>query len=163
MRASIPRDIPLSKFTSNLRPFSPPPVPEAFSVDRSEKKAGRTSKRSAAKPKSWTTTLIVTEFTTPDGETAHSLECTPFAQLPLGQKLPATMAEEPENTSQPPLQQPFLQRLRIRQIRMEEVRQEKGTMLAISVRRQRKLKMKKHKYKKLMKRTRNERRKLGKL
>jgi len=36
-------------------------------------------------------------------------------------------------------------------------------MLLISVKRQRKLKMKKHKYKKLMKRTRNLRRKLGKL
>jgi hypothetical protein len=36
-------------------------------------------------------------------------------------------------------------------------------MMAISVKRQRKLKMKKKKYKKLMKRTRNVRRKLGKL
>jgi hypothetical protein len=36
-------------------------------------------------------------------------------------------------------------------------------MEAISVKRQRKLKMKKHKYKKLMRRTRNLRRKLGKL
>jgi hypothetical protein len=138
-------------------------VPEAFSVEKSEKKAGRASKQSTAKPKSWTTTLIVTEFTTPDGETTHSLECTPFAQIPLGQKVPTAMVEEPENASQAPVQQPFLQRLRSRQIRMEEARQEKGTMLAISVKRQRKLKMKKHKYKKLMKRTRNERRKLGKL
>jgi len=39
----------------------------------------------------------------------------------------------------------------------------KPNMLLISVKRQRKLKMKKHKYKKLMKRTRNLRRKLGKL
>jgi hypothetical protein len=39
----------------------------------------------------------------------------------------------------------------------------KEEVLAISVRRQRKLKMKKHKYKKLMKRTRNLRRKLGKI
>lgn len=36
-------------------------------------------------------------------------------------------------------------------------------MEAISVKRQRKLKMKKHKYKKLMRRTRNLRRKLGKI
>jgi hypothetical protein len=36
-------------------------------------------------------------------------------------------------------------------------------MMAISVKRQRKLKMKKKKYKKLMKRTRNLRRRLGKL
>ena len=43
------------------------------------------------------------------------------------------------------------------------VERSKDEMIAISVRRQRKLKMKKHKYKKLMKRTRNLRRKLGKL
>jgi hypothetical protein len=42
----------------------------------------------------------------------------------------------------------------------EHVRQRRGGMLLISVKRQRKLKMKKHKYKKLMKRTRLLRRKL---
>lgn len=41
--------------------------------------------------------------------------------------------------------------------------EKKPSMLLISVKRQRKLKMKKHKYKKLMKRTRNLRRRLGKL
>ena len=42
----------------------------------------------------------------------------------------------------------------------EHVRRRRGGMLLISVKRQRKLKMKKHKYKKLMKRTRLLRRKL---
>ncbi|KAH3913663.1 hypothetical protein HBI56_080610 [Parastagonospora nodorum] len=42
----------------------------------------------------------------------------------------------------------------------EHVHRRRGGMLLISVKRQRKLKMKKHKYKKLMKRTRLERRKL---
>jgi hypothetical protein len=42
-------------------------------------------------------------------------------------------------------------------------RRRSGGMLLISVKRQRKLKMKKHKYKKLMKRTRLERRKLDRL
>jgi hypothetical protein len=42
----------------------------------------------------------------------------------------------------------------------ENVGRRRGGMLLISVKRQRKLKMKKHKYKKLMKRTRLERRKL---
>jgi hypothetical protein len=41
--------------------------------------------------------------------------------------------------------------------------EEANTMIALSVKRQRKLKMKKHKYKKLMKRTRNLRRRLDKL
>ena len=45
----------------------------------------------------------------------------------------------------------------------EHVRRRRGGMLLISVKRQRKLKMKKHKYKKLMKRTRLLRRKLDRL
>ena len=45
-------------------------------------------------------------------------------------------------------------------IREKDVRKERGKIHALSVKRQRKLKMKKHKYKKLMKRTRTLRRKL---
>ena len=70
--------------------------------------------------------------------------------------------------------QPFLSRMQARQLNhadrldarfgrmrlQEEV--EEGGMQAISVKRQRKLKMKKHKYKKLMKRTKNLRRRLDK-
>lgn len=51
----------------------------------------------------------------------------------------------------------FLERMAQRQVKLDEARD----MHAISVRRQRKLRMKKKKYKKLMKRTRNERRSLG--
>ena len=59
--------------------------------------------------------------------------------------------------------QPFRQRMWLRQQESAQRRQEKdGGMLLISVKRQRKLKMKKHKYKKLMRRTRNLRRRLGK-
>ncbi|KAI0467220.1 hypothetical protein F4859DRAFT_280100 [Xylaria cf. heliscus] len=50
-----------------------------------------------------------------------------------------------------------------RQIKRGHVRGQANGMLAISVKRQRKLKMKKKKYKKLMKRTRNERRKLDRV
>ena len=48
----------------------------------------------------------------------------------------------------------------ISRVRRERARHEMGKMEAISVKRQRKLKMKKHKYKKLMKKTRNLRRRL---
>ncbi|OAA73847.1 hypothetical protein ISF_00748 [Cordyceps fumosorosea ARSEF 2679] len=56
----------------------------------------------------------------------------------------------------------FVERLAQRQLRFDEARARRAgeTMEAISVKRQRKLKMKKHKYKKFMKRTRNLRRKL---
>ncbi|KAL7276151.1 hypothetical protein RUND412_000884 [Rhizina undulata] len=63
---------------------------------------------------------------------------------------------------------PFLERMMIRQRRWEESKREireqgqEEEMFAISVKRQRKLKMKKHKYKKLMKRTRNLRRRIEK-
>ncbi|KAJ2967791.1 hypothetical protein NUW58_g10365 [Xylaria curta] len=50
-----------------------------------------------------------------------------------------------------------------RQQTRQHVRGQANSMLAISVKRQRKLKMKKKKYKKLMRRTRNERRKLDRV
>lgn len=58
-------------------------------------------------------------------------------------------------------QQPFLNRLLVRHLEWAKRRRE--LWHAISVRRQRKLKMKKHKYKKLMKRTRNLRRRQDRL
>lgn len=60
------------------------------------------------------------------------------------------------------VRQPFLDRMIQRQNRNNRSRDilQRPDMLAISVKRQRKLKMKKHKYKKLMKRTRLLRRKL---
>jgi hypothetical protein len=70
------------------------------------------------------------------------------------EELPVTDMSEPGQTEHMPGTQPFLKRMGRRQ---------RETMKAISVRRQRKLKMKKKKHKKLMKRTRNLRRKLGKL
>lgn len=57
----------------------------------------------------------------------------------------------------------FLERMALRQMRFQDAQGTDGTMQAISVRRQRKLKMKKKKYKKLMKRTRNLRRKLDRV
>jgi len=68
---------------------------------------------------------------------------------------------EPRNSGR----QPFLDRMRERHESWEEGRAEKLREMwrAISVKRQRKLKMKKHKYKKLMRRTRNLRRRLDRL
>jgi Mitochondrial domain of unknown function (DUF1713) len=69
----------------------------------------------------------------------------------------------------------FLERMRQRQVRWEEFRSglfdqvikedavQRGVFWAISVKRQRKLKMKKHKYKKLMRKTRNLRRRLDRV
>lgn len=55
----------------------------------------------------------------------------------------------------------FLDRMMLRQVQYEDAQVKRGTMVAISVKRQRRLKMKKHKYKKLMKKQRHERLKHG--
>jgi len=73
--------------------------------------------------------------------------------------------ENPMEQADIEIHQPFLDRMKIRQKRYQQYREDRaekdrGTMLLISVKRQRKLKMKKHKYKKLMKKTRLLRRKL---
>ncbi|KAI1647609.1 hypothetical protein F4815DRAFT_496891 [Daldinia loculata] len=74
------------------------------------------------------------------------------------------VAHSPEVIEEPSAPKTFLERMALRQIRWrEEVRGQSPDMHAISVRRQRKLKMKKKKYKKLMKRTRNIRRKLDRV
>ncbi|KAI1774796.1 hypothetical protein F4818DRAFT_418977 [Hypoxylon cercidicola] len=74
------------------------------------------------------------------------------------------VAHSPQLVQEAPAPRTFLERMAQRQIRLrEEVRGQSPGMLAISVRRQRKLKMKKKKYKKLMKRTRNIRRKLDRV
>ncbi|KAI1392690.1 uncharacterized protein F4822DRAFT_425893 [Hypoxylon trugodes] len=71
------------------------------------------------------------------------------------------MAHSPLLIQEAPAPRTFLERMAQRQIRWREG--QNRDMLAISVRRQKKLKMKKKKYKKLMKRTRNIRRKLDRV
>jgi len=76
--------------------------------------------------------------------------------------------EEPSLGEEEQIQEPYLptnfrERMNHRQERFVEYREQRAEetgIWAISVKRQRKLKMKKHKYKKLMKRTRNLRRRL---
>ena len=82
--------------------------------------------------------------------------------LPAAQNDGASVDEIPAGRSH----QPFLERMRQRQEAWERSRGERPgqvTWRALSVRRQRKLKMKKHKYKKLMRRQRNLRRKQDRL
>jgi len=155
------------------RPFKAPPPPQPFnepaSTPAKTKKASK-PRTSSPRPKrkSWSTTIVVTEYTNPDGERTYSAESTPIVRLPVGSHGPAA---EPQPSTQTPMRQPFLERMRIRQQRWQDYRGDRSDkapwqrqdMQLISVKRQRKLKMKKHKYKKLMRRTRNLRRRLGKL
>jgi hypothetical protein len=153
-RAGVPRDIPLTKL-AEFRPFMAPPVPEPQTDSSMQKRGKRASKKDSGKVRTWTTKIEVTERRTATGQLVYSAT--------TSEPMIENIIEEPESavSRNVPMQQPFLQKMRIRQQKWEEAKRTK--MHAISVKRQRKLKMKKHKYKKLMKRTRNERRRLGKL
>ncbi|KAL6876683.1 hypothetical protein J3F83DRAFT_414175 [Trichoderma novae-zelandiae] len=121
-------------------PFRPPPLPEA----QQGAEAGRVAAEAealeeAAHHRVYKAMFTIEESTEPDGQIriiAHSPRI--------------IQDEQPRN---------FLERLALRQLRFDQARGHRD-MYAISVKRQRKLKMKKKKYKKLMKKTRNLRRKL---
>ena len=151
-----PQDIHINiqELAKKFRPFVVPPAPVPMeSVDESTLKAQRVYReRRRTTQKSYTATLTITETTHPNRRKTYKVRASPIHEEN------AALMDTP-----PPLRQPFLNRMRERQRRLEEWRENgpaKDMWRAISVKRQRKLKMKKHKYKKLMRRTRNLRRKL---
>ncbi|MCJ1329156.1 hypothetical protein MMC10_005834 [Thelotrema lepadinum] len=102
-----------------------------------------------------------------DHDSAQPAQATPAPQLDLPVAVVEEISEEAseQNAPQTEPRHPFLNRLYVKHLiregYLEKERQE--ILQAISVKRQRKLKMKKHKYKKLMKRTRNLRRRQDRL
>ncbi|KAF2452934.1 hypothetical protein BDY21DRAFT_147546 [Lineolata rhizophorae] len=131
--------------TAHGQPFQAPPVPRSRTI----RGGGRPTK------KTYSTTIVFTESRYPDGRVTVVAEPSPMKRLHKGE----------QNVVEPGVQkvqirQPFLNRMRIRQQKWLDQRNQAGEYMAISVKRQRKMKMKKHKYKKLLKRTRNLRRKL---
>lgn len=121
-------------------PFRPPPLPQADSVTPSHVAGTEVDGHyEFSAPRVYQALFTIEESSEPNGEiriVAHS---------------PRIVQEEQPRS--------FLERLAQRQLKLDEARSRRD-MHAISVKRQRKLKMKKKKYKKLMKRTRNLRRKL---
>ncbi|KAL7939523.1 hypothetical protein V8C35DRAFT_286903 [Trichoderma chlorosporum] len=121
-------------------PFRPPPLPEAQqSAEADGIAAEAETLEEAAHHRVYKAMFTIEESTEPDGQIriiAHS---------------PRIIQDEQPRS--------FLERLAVRQLRFDQTRGQRD-LYAISVKRQRKLKMKKKKYKKLMKRTRNLRRKL---
>ncbi|KAI9729452.1 MAG: hypothetical protein M1834_006833 [Cirrosporium novae-zelandiae] len=151
-------DLKLSihELSKQFRAFHPPPPPvpmdaEVLSTD------------SEPRHKSYSTVLTIHETNYPNGERTYEAHTSPIVEIQHTQE----QRDKEAPASLPG--QSFLERMRIRQEKwenfMEERSQQHGqtTWRALSVKRQRKLKMKKHKYKKLMKRTRNLRKKLDKL
>ncbi|KAF2725834.1 hypothetical protein K431DRAFT_280560 [Polychaeton citri CBS 116435] len=174
------------ELAARFTPFKAPPPPVPFlepgssspssKRQSSDKKTTQTqpqerSTRSRPKQKSYTTTVVVTESTAPDGQRTYSATSSPMVRLPDPElRRRSKSIREPAVAGRLP-QQPFLERMQRRQKatfsrwrRIEDpAGRKKISMLLISVKRQRKLKMKKHKYKKLMKRTRNLRRRLDRV
>jgi hypothetical protein len=138
---------PAHILSGKYRPFNPPPAP--VPMDTTESLAAGAEVAEAeleAQHRTYTAVLTIEESTDSNGEVTYLAHSSPLvAELP---------------SASPPTK--FLERMQIRQERYREQHQnlEENDMLAISVKRQRKLKMKKHKYKKLMRRTRNLRRRL---
>ncbi|KAL1639917.1 hypothetical protein SLS58_007505 [Diplodia intermedia] len=168
------RQVSLNDLLSQMRPFNAPPPPVPFdhtqqngasAAEAAESKEAETQQKKLQKPqkKVWKATLTVTETTDTTGRKTFSATTSPVIRMPTRSD---GAIEDPAYDEGITIRQPFLERMEIREqewrkfIR-DRARNQNGTMHAISVKRQRKLKMKKHKYKKLMKKTRNLRRKLG--
>ncbi|KAI6351971.1 hypothetical protein MCOR25_009634 [Pyricularia grisea] len=135
---------------SKFQPFCPPPLPKPAATEGGSTAAAETveaSENSQVEPQRrlYKAVLTIEETVDENGEV----------------KYVAHSSDLLEDSARPRL---FLERMAARQLRFDDSRRQRQQdgMWAISVKRQRKLKMKKKKYKKLMKKTRNERRRLHK-
>ena len=140
---NAPENAGMYVLSHRYQPFSPPPAP--VPMDTAESLAAGAEAAESLEPqhRTYTAVLTIEESTDANGEGTYMAHSSPL------------VAEDP-----PTVPTRFLERMQIRNERYRNQHPEETDMLAISVKRQRKLKMKKHKYKKLMRRTRNLRRKL---
>jgi hypothetical protein len=152
-----PSEIPFPQhiLSGDYLPFQPPPPPRP----RSEVPEPEAP---APQHRTYKAMLTIEETTDVNGEVTYMAHSGPLV----------AEVEEPETSTSirdpGPLPTRFRDRMNIRQerydeslrSRIEEEGEGGAAIWAISVKRQRKLKMKKHKYKKLMRRTRNLRRRL---
>jgi hypothetical protein len=143
-------DIKLSvdELAKRLRPFHPPPPPMPF--DEAKEIANARQSESSPQENSYSTVLTIHESTDATGRKTYEAHTTPFVRT---QDMDAPGATEHEEFIDVPQKKgsTYIERLR-----------NNRTMHAISTKRRRKAKMKKHKYKKLLRNTRTLRRKLDK-
>ncbi|KAL8913773.1 MAG: hypothetical protein Q9171_001507 [Xanthocarpia ochracea] len=161
-----------TELSKNFRPFVAPPAPVAF--DDSKSASLRRSK--AIKERSFSTTLTITEQAHPNGQKTYQAHISPMREDLVSPTVHAPSSTAPSqhniqneeveviDITPPSGRQPFLERMKNRHRAWEDGLSgpKRQIWRAISVKRQRKLKMKKHKYKKLMRKTRNLRRRLDK-
>ncbi|KAL4956478.1 hypothetical protein BDW69DRAFT_181592 [Aspergillus filifer] len=134
----------VEEMTKRLRPFNPPPPPTPYVA------AAEGDQQQAQETSSYSTVLTIQESTLSDGSKTYEAHTTPFVEA---RSMEAPGAEDFEVVIDAPSnsQTTYIQRLR-----------NNGTMQALSTRRRRVRKMKNHKFKKLLRRTRTLRRKLDK-
>ncbi|KAE8355167.1 hypothetical protein BDV28DRAFT_129428 [Aspergillus coremiiformis] len=141
--------VSVEELTRRLRPFHPPPPPVPFDESKNTG-AMELENFSPRETSSYSTVLTIHESTHADGRKTYEAHTGPFVRTP---DMDAPGAGENEGIVDVPSQPgtTYIERLR-----------NNRTMHAISTKRRRKLKMKKHKYKKLLRKTRTLRRKLDK-
>lgn len=128
--------------SGDFLPFRPPPLPQSGTQTVTESEANAAEMETAEEAphhRVYKAMFTIEESMEADG------------QIRIIAHTPQILQDEQPRS--------FIERLAQRQLKLDETRGRRD-MYAISVKRQRKLRMKKKKYKKLMRRTRNERRKL---
>ncbi|KAI1919564.1 hypothetical protein LOZ12_000398 [Ophidiomyces ophidiicola] len=163
------QDLRLSvqEFAKRLRPFNPPPPPVAMDESQQANTMEAEVEAEAAETEqSYSSVLTIRESNHADGSKTYEAYTTPFVrvdEMEAPSAIEAEVMDEKYGPQSARLPSHLSERMRIRRLRLEEYMERKNrSMYAISVKRQRKLKMKKHKYKKLMRKTRTLRRKLEK-
>ncbi|EAQ93129.1 hypothetical protein CHGG_01364 [Chaetomium globosum CBS 148.51] len=145
--------IQLNPMAGQYLPYAPPPAPEPLAETAIDAESANSA--------------IAEELAEPqDAQTRVYKAMVTIEETVDADGQVKVVAHSPELVEEGATERPqsFLERMLWRQLRYDESRRHQGrTMQAISVRRQRKLRMKKKKYKKLMKKTRNLRRKLDRL
>ncbi|RYP16575.1 hypothetical protein DL765_005036 [Monosporascus sp. GIB2] len=137
--------VQLNAMSGQFLPFRPPPAPQPESATEAAVTAREElAEAPAPEVRIYKAMFTLEETVDANGETR-------------------IVAHSPQIIEEDAVPRTFLERMALREIRRADAQKRSPGMHAISVRRQRKLKMKKKKYKKLMKRTRNERRKLDRV
>ena len=138
----------VEEYTRRLRPFQPPPPPVPMDASATEA-AESTDSQIDNEYQTYSTVLTIREARGADGRKTYEAHTGPFVRSEMED--PSGVRDEVTIDAPSTSGMTYLERVR-----------NNRTMHAISTKRRRKVKMKKHKFKKLMKRTRTLRRKLDK-
>ncbi|KAJ5648318.1 hypothetical protein N7490_004690 [Penicillium lividum] len=137
----------IEELTRRLRPFHPPPPPVPMNMNAEAE--AMESQTQSEQDTTYSTVLTIRESRHADGRKTYEASTGPFVRDEM--EAPAGMHELTIDAPSSTTGMSYVERLR-----------HNSSMHAISTKRRRKVKMKKHKFKKLMRRTRTLRRKLDK-